>query len=124
MNPGIFKVQYVAANTQSNITTRTQLTIDLANQKAKHEKRGTLYWETHPIEQAIRNQIINTIKNDYLDPIQNKYTDMINSSIPHITKYLQNIYGQLTNQELSNLEDNLKRQLMNQLYQWIQYSTK
>ena len=46
---------------------------------------------------------------EYLDALRNTDTDMINDSIPTIIQYLQTNFGRVTDQELSDKEDEVKK---------------
>lgn len=50
-------------------TTNAVTVMDIANQKAQHNKDVRSYWECQAIAQALRNQIIKTIDKDYLDAL-------------------------------------------------------
>ena len=61
-NSGAFIVEDAANVTRTSTSVRSQLTIDIINQKARHEEREKLYWAMQAIEQALYNQIIITVK--------------------------------------------------------------
>ena len=63
------------------------------------------YNECQAVEQALRKQLIEAIPAEYLDSLRNTDTDMINDSIPDIILYLQTQFGLVTDQELSDKED-------------------
>ena len=108
-DPGIFSVNTPAIRASRTTTTTTPITaVDIANQKAQHDEDVRAYWECQAIEQALRNQIITAIDKDYLDALRNPHTDMINDSIPDIFEFLTTNYGQITEQELSDKEDEIK----------------
>jgi len=111
-DPGTFTVTTPTTRVSRTTTTATTpitiTAVDIANQKAQHDEQSRRYWETQAIEQALRNQIIEAIDKDYLDALRNNHTDMINDSIPEIFDYLTENYGQITEQELSDKEDELK----------------
>ena len=52
--------------------------------------------------------MIEAIPAEYLDALRNADTDMINDTIPVIIMYLQTNYGRITDQELSDKEDEIK----------------
>ena len=66
------------------------------------------YNECQAVEQALRNQVIDAIPPEYLDSLRNSDTDMINCSIPDLITFLQTNYCRITDQELSDKEDELK----------------
>ena len=60
------------------------------------------------MEQALRSQVIEAIPEEYLNALRNVDTDMVNNTIPAIIMYLQTNYGRITDQELSDKEDEIK----------------
>ena len=57
---------------------------------------------------SLRKQIIDVIPVEYLDDLRNTGTDMINDSISDMIQYLQTNFGRVTDQELSDKEDEVK----------------
>ena len=55
-----------------------------------------------------RTGIIDAVPAEDLDTLRNTDTGMINDTIPDIIQYLQSNFGQITDQELSDTEDELK----------------
>lgn len=110
-DPGTFQMPTVSSRaSRSSSTLPTTVTaVDIANAKALHEERERLYWQCQGVEQALRNQIEQAIETDYLQALRNSTTEMLDSSIPDIIKYLQDTYGRITEQELSDREEALKK---------------
>ena len=116
-DPGIFQVTVPTERTRtrtsatlpSQTLTQTVTAVDIANQKSRHDEKERQYYECQAVEQALRNQIVNAIGREYLDALQNTSTDMINKSILEIMEYLQQNYREITIEELSDLEDEVKR---------------
>ena len=67
-----------------------------------------LYNEHQSVKQTLRSQLIEAIPAEYLDVLRNLDTDMVNDHIIDIIAYLQINYGRVTDQELSDKEDQLK----------------
>ena len=82
---------------------------ELALEKSAHDENVRVYNECQAVEQALRNQIIDAIPAEYLDSLRNADTDMINCSIPDLITFLQTNYCRITDQELSDKEDILKK---------------
>ena len=80
---------------------------DIALQKALHDKNKRLYNETQAVEMVLRNQLIEAIEPIYLRPLRNRTTDMINDYIPDIIKFLLKNYGQLSDPQLLQKEQDL-----------------
>ena len=93
---------------KSTATPPTITAVDIAIAKARHEEKHKLYWQCQGVEQALRNQIEQAIETDYLQAPRNHTTQMLDVLIPEIIEYLQTIYGRITEQELSDREDELK----------------
>ena len=74
-----------------------------------HNETKHNYNECQAVEQALRKQLIEGIPAEYLDSLRNTDTDMINDSIPDISLYLQTNFGRITDQELSDREDEVKK---------------
>ena len=104
-NPWTFKVHDLTVLSRTNTTAKTLLSIDIAKQHAKYEEHKNSTKKHKPLNKPFK---IITIGKEHLHPIRDKYTDMINHWIPDIIQYLQDTYGQLGDQELSDLEDELK----------------
>ena len=67
-----------------------------------------IYNDCQAVEQALRQQLVEAIDPTFLDALRNPYTYMVQSSIPAIMRHLQQSYGFLTDEELSDKEDALK----------------
>lgn len=65
------------------------------------------------MEQALRDQLIDSIPYEYLDSFRNVDSDMINDSIPDIITFFIINYCQLIDQELSDKKDELKSTVFN-----------
>ena len=89
------------------------MAVDIANAKAKHEEKERFYWQYRGVEQELRNQIVCAIEIDYYKALINPTTDMLDASIPEIIGYLQNNYGCITKQDLSNKKDEFKNFVYN-----------
>ena len=86
---------------------------ELSQEKSAHDEMVRTYNECQAVEQALRNQLIDAIPPAYLDSLRNVDSDMINDSIPTIIAFLTENYCQMTDQELSDREDELKRTTFN-----------
>ena len=81
---------------------------DIAQQQVDHNEIKHNYNKCQAVEQALRKQLIEAIPAEYLDSLRNTDTDMIHDSIPAIIVYLQTNFGRITDQELSDKEDEVK----------------
>ena len=61
----------------------------------------------------MRNQLIDAILPAYLDSLRNVDSDMINDSIPTIITFFTTNYCQLTDQKISDREDDLNKSTFN-----------
>ena len=86
---------------------------EISQEKSAHVKTVRIYNEWHAVKQALRNQLIDAIPPTYLDSLRNVDLDMINDYIPTIITFLTTNYCQLTDQEISNREDELKKTTFN-----------
>lgn len=107
-DPGTFNLSRPTTRT-SSATPPSITAVDIANAKARHDHQERSYWQCQGVEQALRNQIEQAIETDYLQALHNTTTNMVDVSIPEIIDYLQDSYGRITEQELSDREDELKR---------------
>ena len=82
---------------------------EIAQQQVDHNEEKQHYNSCQAVEQALRKQIIDAILAEYLDALRNTDTDMINNSIPAIIQYLQTNFERVTDQELSDKEDEVKK---------------
>ena len=80
----------------------------MITQKVAHDEALKRYYECQAVEQALRTQIIEAIDSEYLDALCYVDTDMINESIPEIFQYLQENYGQVTEEQLVEKEDEVR----------------
>ena len=80
---------------------------DIATQKAQYDENKRLYNEVQAVEMILRNQLIEAIEPIYLRPLRNNHTDMINESIPDIMLFLLTNYGQLSDPQLLQKEQDL-----------------
>ena len=108
-DPGTFRMPTSASRNMRSGTPTPVTAVDIANAKAVHEEKERLYWQCQGVEQALRNQIEQAIETDYLQALRNSTTDMLDAKIPDIIEYLQNTYGKITEQELSDREEDLKK---------------
>ena len=82
---------------------------ELSQEKCAHDETVRTYNECQAVEQALRNQLIEAIPSVYLDSLRNVDSDMINDSIPTIIAFLTENYCQMTDQDLNDREDELKK---------------
>lgn len=115
MDPGTFKIAMASVHVTrtSSAIPPTIMPVDIANTKAWYDEQERLYWQFQGIEQALCNQIKQAIEADYLQALRNPLTQMVDVSIPEIIEYLQDSQGHITEQELSDQEDKLKRFVYN-----------
>ena len=73
-----------------------------------HNEEKQHYNSCQAVEQALRKQIIDAIPVECLDALRNNDTNIINASIPTIIQYLRTNFGRVTDQELSDKEDEVK----------------
>ena len=110
VDPGTFNMTTPRPTTRTTSATPPSITaVDIANAKSRHDNQERLYWQCQGVEQALRNQIEQAIETDYLQALHNPTTHMVDVSIPEIIEYLQDSYGRITEQALSDKEDELKR---------------
>ena len=81
---------------------------ETTQEKSAYDDAVRSYNECQAVEQALRNQVIDAVPSEYLDSLRNSDTDMINCSIPDLITFLQTNYCRLTDQELSDIEGELK----------------
>ena len=105
--PGTLTAQRRRQDTQSTNTT-SSMAIEIAQQKAIHDENTRRYNECQAVEQALRQQLIEAIEPKYLEPIRDPITYMIHLPILEIINYLQEIFGQITPQELADREEAIK----------------
>ena len=78
---------------------------EIAQQQVEYNEEKQQYNACQAVEQALREQNIDAIPVEYLDALRNTDTDMINDSIPDLIQYLQTNFRWVTDQELSDKED-------------------
>ena len=109
-NPGTFLLP--SHDRVSTISTDTPIpsysNVEIAEMKADHDDKIRKYNEVQIVEQTLRQQIIKAVDSEYLDALRNSETDMIQESIPEIILYLTKTYGNVSPQEISDKEDELK----------------
>ena len=104
--PGTPTAQRRRQEPQAN--TNTTLAIDVAQQKALHDEKVRCYHECQAVEQALRQQLIEAVDPEYLEALRDPITYMIQEPIPTIIDFLQEVFGQITPQELADREETLK----------------
>lgn len=90
------------ANNQSMV-------VEVAQQKAQHDENTRCYNECQAIKQALRQQLIKAIEPEYLEALSDPITYMIQVLIPTIISFLQEIFGQITPQELADHKEAIKK---------------
>ena len=110
VHPGPFIVTSPTAGiaTKTSTLTPTITAAVVTQQKANWDDKVRIYNDCQAVEQALRQQLVEAIDPTFLDALRNPYTYMVQSSIPAIMRHLQQSYGFLTDEELSDKEDALK----------------
>ena len=107
--PFILTVPPTTRATSSTSSTAPQISAAaITQQKAAWDDQVRLYNECQAVEQALRQQTIDAIESDYLEAIRNDFTGMVQESIPDIIQHLTKTYGFVSEEDLSDRDDELK----------------
>ena len=110
-DPGPFILTVPPITRATSSTSSSAPTISSAvitQQKAAWDEQIRLYNECQAVEQALRQQIIDAIESDFLEAIRNDDTGMVQESIPDIIQHLTKTYGYVSEEDLSDRDDELK----------------
>ena len=73
-----------------------------------HKESVRVFCEVDNVEKALKKQLADALPELYLKRFRNRHTNTLTNTLPVVLDYLFQTYGEITDEELKLVEDNLK----------------